>query len=152
MKRRSIFLQLILIAAFYLTSCHSGPVYMAGQEERAYVDSIVYATRNLDSLSVLEERFSEEGNLYGQVVACRELGRAYRNATRYQESIDIHIRGLEAAREICDTLQIVQAFNNIGTAYRRMGALEDAASWHYQGLTWCEKWTDTTSVWLKNKV
>ena len=120
--------------------------------ERSRVDSIVYANRNIDSLEVVAGRFESEGNLLGQVVAYRELGRAYRNATRYNEAIDVHKKGLEISWMICDTLQAVQALNNIGTAYRRMGVLEEAASWHYQGLALCEVWSDKSDLGLKNRV
>jgi hypothetical protein len=33
-----------------------------------------------------------------------------------------------------------------------MGMLEEAASWHYRGLSLCEQWNDTTSLRLKNRV
>lgn len=114
MKRLPVVRMLICIASCCLVSCMSGP----GDEsytlsERAYVDSIVYADRSIDSLIVVAARFEKEDNALGQVVAYRELGRAYRNATRYQEAIDVHAKGLEKAKQIRDTLQIVQALNNI---------------------------------------
>ena len=128
-------------------------VHGLSDEERGRVDSIVYSTRSIDSLNSLYDSFREECNLYGEVVVCRELGRAYRNASSYREAIEIHTAGLEVAREICDTLNIVQALNNIGTVYRRMGSLEEAALWHYQGLLMCDKWSAAVSpVGLKNRV
>ena len=39
------------------------------------VDSIVNADRSIDSLVVVLERFEEDGNEYGIVASCRELGR-----------------------------------------------------------------------------
>lgn len=120
-----------------------------GQE---YIDSLVYADRSIDSLSVLVERFAKEENLLGEVVACRELGKAYRNATRYEESVDVHKRGLAVAEEICDTLQVIQALNNIGTAYRRMGMLDEAALWHYRALSMCDEWSMRDNTALKNRV
>lgn len=153
MKRLFVTQALIAFAACCLTSCTSG----VGQSqyspsERARIDSIVRSNRSIDSLVAVAGRFAAEGNLLGQAVSYRELGRAYRNSTLYQEAIDTHLKGLEASREICDTLEIIQAMNNIGTAYRRMGVLEDAASWHYRGLALCEQWSDTTAVGLKNRV
>ena len=83
----------------------------------------------------------------------RTEGKNLRNAAKYQNAIAVHTRGLELAKEIGDTLEVVQALNNIGTVYRRMGLLDDAASWHYQALTWCEEWSDKTSdIALKNRV
>lgn len=143
----------LLILILFLSSCadnHSSADYSV--DERARIDSLVFADRSIDSLKVLADSFAYEDNDLGVAVACRELGKAYRNSSRFPEALDVHRRGLEAAMEIADTLQIVQAFNNIGTVYRRMGVLEEAASWHYRGLSICERWSDTTSVGLKNKV
>ena len=144
----------ILCVICILSSCTgSADQERSSVQESRLTDSIVYANRNIDSLEVILARFSDAGNRYGEVAACRELGKLYRNTTRYQDAIDIHSRGLKVAEEIQDTLQIIQAMNNIGTAYRRMGILEDAASWHYKGLTVSEQWSDkVSSVALKNRV
>lgn len=153
MKRLFVIPVLVILVAPCLISCTSGLRQdLYSPSERARVDSIVRSNRSIESLSAVADGFAAEGNLLGLAVSYRELGRAYRNSTYYQEAIQTHIKGLEVSREICDTLEIVQAMNNIGTAYRRMGVLEEAASWHYQGLSMCEQWSDTTSVGLKNRV
>ena len=104
------------------------------EEERNRVDSIVRANRDADSLLKVLDFFIEEENLLGEVYVYRELGRNYRNAGRFEEAIEAHKKGLERAQQICDTMQIVQALNNIGTAYRRIGVLDEAASWHYKAF------------------
>ncbi|MGN0190849.1 MAG: tetratricopeptide repeat protein, partial [Candidatus Cryptobacteroides sp.] len=120
---------------------------------RKETDSLIYANRNIDSLSVLLERFASEGNTYGEVGACRELGRCLRDASRFEDAIDIHKRGLKAAGNCCDTLQIIQALNNIGTDYRRMGILEDASTFHYKALTYSDLYSDKSSkTAIKNRV
>ena len=123
------------------------------ENEKNRIDSIVYAGRNIDTLRVMVDRFAAEENLYGQVVACRELGRSYRNASMFAEAVDIHKRGLCCAEKICDTIQIIQALNNIGTDYRRMGILDEASSYHYQALTCSDRYSDKTGdVAIKNRV
>ena len=80
-------------------------------------------------------------------------GKRLRNSSRYHDAIRVHTRGLELSEELCDTLEIVRSLNNIGTVYRRMGLLEDAASWHYQALTLCDRWSDKQSTdAVKNRV
>lgn len=99
--------------------------------------------------------FRSEGVSYiADSIACyREEGKDLRNAGHYNEALLIHQRGLELAKESKDTLETIQALNNIGTVYRRMGLLDAAAQWHYQALTWCEAWSDTSSpTALKNRV
>ena len=117
------------------------------------VDSIVYSNRSIDSLLVVLDRFEKEENEYGVVVSCRELGRSYRNASKFSEAIDVHKKGLCAARQICDTIQIIQALNNLGTDYRRMGVLDEASSYHYQALTCSDNYSDKASkAAVKNRV
>ena len=153
MKNRFVIHILLCFAVSSFISCISKVADdLCSPAEQARIDSIVHVNRSIDSLVVILERFDEEGSRQGQVATYRELGRAYRNATMYQEAIEAHKKGLEIAEEICDTLQIVQALNNIGTVYRRMGLLEEAASWDYRGLSLCEQWSDTTSLGLKNRV
>ena len=83
----------------------------------------------------------------------RTEGKNLRNSGSYNEALTLHRRGLELAEEVCDTLEVIQALNNIGTVYRRMGLLDEAASWHYKALTWCEEWSDSISTTaLKNRV
>ena len=150
MKR---FLIISILLSMIFLSCRHETVHGLSDEDRGKVDSIVYSSRGIDTLGRLYDRFVAEGNSYGKVVVCRELGRAYRNASNYREALEIHTAGLEVAREICDTLNIIQALNNIGTVYRRMGSLEEAASWHYQGLIMCERWSERGSAaGLKNRV
>ena len=80
-------------------------------------------------------------------------GKDLRNSASYKEALAAHNRGLALAQYIEDTLEIVQALNNIGTVYRRMGLLEEAASWHYKALKYCDKWSDKDSpTSLKNRV
>lgn len=153
MKRCLLLNLIISILSFLMISCASDTAQdIYSREDRMLLDSLVRAQRTPDSLLAVAARFADEDNFLGEVIAYRELGRMYRNTSRFQEAIDIHIKGLHLAERICDTLQVIQALNNIGTAYRRIGALEEAATWHYQGLTWCERWNDTTSVALKNRV
>ena len=134
-------------------SCGNPIKFDYSEADRKLVDSIVYANRSIDSLVAVSQRFESQGNKLGEVVAYRELGRSYRNASLFTEAVEAHKKGLQAAQQICDTMQIVQALNNIGTVYRRMGVLDEAASWHYQALTYCEQYSDTTSnVAIKNRV
>ena len=123
------------------------------EKEKKMIDSMVFADRNIDTLCVMVDRFAAEDDLYGQAVACRELGRSYRNASMFSEAIDVHKKGLCCAEKLCDTIQIIQALNNLGTDYRRMGILDEASSYHYQALTYSDKYSDKASnVAVKNRV
>lgn len=145
---------LILTAAFLAASCHRDTVPV--ETLRGQVDSAVYSTGDTDSLSVLLEAYSKAGNTYGEMLAARELGLKLRKGSRFYDAIDVHKRGLAAAEKLRDTVQAVQALNNIGTNYRRLGILDEASSWHYKALSLCDQYSGTLNPEdrkaLKNRV
>ena len=122
-----------------LFSCHRKAA--VPDVERGQIDSVVYSVGDADSLARVMDSFISAGNLYGEMVAARELGKKLRNASQFYEAIDVHKRGLVAAEKLRDTVQIVQALNNIGTNYRRLAILDEASSYHYQALTYCDQYS-----------
>lgn len=145
---------LILAAAFLTASCHKGTDPVAVLMDQ--VDSAVYSTGDTDSLSALFAAYSTAGNSYGEMVAARELGKRLRTGNRFYDAIDVHKKGLAAAEKLRDTIQAVQALNNIGTNYRRLGILDEASSWHYRALSLCDQYSGTRNPEdrkaLKNRV
>ena len=57
--------------------------------------------------------------MLGSIVAYRAMGKELRNDSRFDEALKVHSEGLKLAETLGDTLEIVQALNNIGTVYRR---------------------------------
>ena len=145
---------IILAAAFLAASCHKDTEHV--DVLRSQVDSAVYSAGDTDSLSALFAAYGREGNSYGEMAAALELGKRLRNESRFYDAIDVHKKGLAAAEKLRDTLQIVQALNNIGTNYRRLGILDEASSWHYSALSYCDQYSGTRNPEdrkaLKNRV
>lgn len=136
MKRRIL---TFIMLPIFLFSCHRKAA--VPDVERGQIDSVVYSVGDADSLARVLDSFISAGNLYGEMVAARELGKKLRNASQFYEAIDVHKRGLVAAEKLRDTVQIVQALNNIGTNYRRLAILDEASSYHYQALTYCDQYS-----------
>lgn len=136
MKRRIL---TFIMLPIFLFSCHRKAA--VPDVERGQIDSVVYSVGDADSLARVMDSFISAGNLYGEMVAARELGKKLRNASQFYEAIDVHKRGLVAAEKLRDTVQIVQALNNIGTNYRRLAILDEASSYHYQALTYCDQYS-----------
>ncbi|MDI9604195.1 MAG: ATP-binding protein, partial [Bacteroidota bacterium] len=147
LKRVSLYIILLFVLLTPQLSCqryHSEPAYTRLEKKR--VDSIVFANHTIDSLEQVLNRFIAEENKVGVVVAQRELSRLYRRDARFDEAIDMGMDGLQTAQELQDTLEIIQALNNIGTSFRRVSALDEAASYHYQALEYGELYSDKTSA------
>lgn len=117
-------------------------------------DSIVKANeKNDEALRTLIADFAAKDNVYGEVICYKALGRLFREQSNFIESINIHKKGLDKAITLKDTIQIIQALNNIATNYRRMGILDEAAVYHYRALEYCNAYSDKTSdVSRKNRV
>lgn len=95
---------------------------------------------------------SETQSIRDSLATLRQQGKNERDASRYDEALRLHIRGLDMARTVGDSSEWIQALNNIATDYRRMGMLDVAQSYHYQVLTLCDESADTTYQMRKNRV
>ena len=140
-----------ILISFLLVSCGRKPTGSTPDERRA-ADSIVRATRGTDSLALLQKRLESEGDRLGSVIALRELGKQLRNESRFEEALRTHSEGLRQAEAIGDTIEWVQALNNIGTDYRRMGVLDVAQDYHYRAWKLSEECNDTAFTARKNRV
>ena len=121
-------------------------------DERKTADSTVRSVRTPDSLALLQKQLESKGDRLGSVVALREWGKALRNESRFEEALRTHSEGLRQAESIGDTLEWVQALNNIGTDYRRMGVLDAAQEYHYSAWKLSEECADTSFTAKKNRV
>ena len=140
-----------LIILVMLISCGQKPAKISLAERKA-MDSIVSSSRNIDTLSMIQKRMEREGNMLGSIVAYRAMGKELRNDSRFDEALKVHSEGLKQAETLGDTLEIVQALNNIGTVYRRMGLLDMAQDYHYRAFAICKESADTSFTAKKNRV
>ena len=95
---------------------------------------------------------SETQSIRDSLATLRQQGKKERDASRYDEALRLHIRGLDMARAVGDSSEWIQALNNIATDYRRMGMLDVAQSYHYQALSLCDESSGTTYQMRKNRV
>ena len=133
-----------------LVSCGKKSVSFT-PDERKMADSIVRSAHDIDSLALLQKRMESEGDRLGSIIALREWGKALRNKSRFEEALSVHSKGQQQAEAVGDTLEWVQALNNIGTDYRRMGVLDVAQEYHYRAWTLSEECADTSSTTRKNR-
>ena len=118
--------------------------------EKDKADSIANRYKSqIDSLINLRETYQQAGNHVGEMVTLKHLGQAYREDNNFIQAIEIHNKELNIATELCDTLSMIQALNNIGTNHRRMGILDDATKYHFSALNLCEKYSDKKSFKAK---
>lgn len=95
---------------------------------------------------------TETEALRDTIVSLRQRGKDMRNQSRFDEALRLHSEGLNLAKAIGDTSEWIQALNNIGTDYRRMGIYDVAQEYHYNAYRMCEESSDTAYVMRKNRV
>ena len=139
---------LVLLAAF---GCRD-QVAKIRPEDRYAIDSITKVNKDISSLKKLQHQFEQEENQLGSIITRKEQGRILRNESRFDEALQIHSEGLRLAEALGDTIEWVQALNEIGTDYRRMGILDVAQEYHYRAYTLSSACSDTTYQGKKNQV
>lgn len=137
---------LTLLALLAMTACqHRGNDSYYTDAERDALDSIARSAKDTASARALTENYHQSGNTLGQIVALRQLGKLLRENSQFMPAISCHQQSLQLATGIHDTLEMIQALNNIGTNYRRLGSLEEAATYHQHAVLLSANWSDQTS-------
>ena len=106
----------VTILIFLLSSCCNKSTFHPS-EQRQKVDSIVKTAHSIKELDKLYKHFEAQGDYLGSIVALREIGKFYRNESKFDEALRIHSECLKLAEAEHDTIEWVQALNNIGTNY-----------------------------------
>lgn len=132
-----------------LLSCRRTDSGNYTSQERKTIDSTLEATRGTGSLDSLLKDYEKRDNQLGAMLVNKELGKRSRETARFNEAIRYHRKSLQLALEIKDTLEAIQALNNIGTNFRRMGILDEASTFHYGALLLCEQYSDKNSFTAK---
>ena len=122
-------------------------------EYRKELSAKLYKIRNEDSLQIVLQQYIKEKNDVGKMICYKQLGSRQRESARFSDAISSHQQGLEVALKLNDTIEIVQAMNNLGTNFRRIGAQSEASQYHFQALHYAEAWSGlSTPVGMKNRV
>ena len=152
LTKRIVF-TLIMCALFMSEACDFKPGQQAGTpDEWMRSNNILNGSRNIDSLAALAENYINAGNKSDAIKAYRRMGNLSRESDDFAKAIEYHNRAMSIAESIGDKVELIICLNQLGTDYRRMGAYEDASTFHYLALKYCEQSDDKTSDYmLKNK-
>lgn len=138
--------------AAILSACNHSACHSFSADQRRIADSTVKSVRGLEALDLIYSQMCDDADLLGQMVALREKGKVLRNESRFAEALATHSAGRDLAESLGDTIELVQALNNIGTDYRRMGILDLAQNYHYKAWLLADDFSDSSFVAKKNRV
>lgn len=132
--RSAAFLVTCAIILTLIMSCHSSPSPRVLAMKRDAADSVVNGMKDKEQLDSLVKEAEKSGDYMLEMRSLQKRGRLWRDENRFMKAIACHNRELELARKLGDTIATVQALNNIGTNFRRMGVLDEAVDYHYRAL------------------
>ena len=144
----SVVLGLLLLAG--CSDKKTVPIY--NTPEYKQIERKLNAVAGTTDLKHWLQIYRQSGNRMGESIVLRRLGRAYRVDNQFGRAILTHKQGLAVADSICDTMEIVNTLNEMGTNYRRLGAMYLATSSMTLGLGYCQQWSDTTAEAFKSQL
>ena len=119
---------------------------------KAAADSALSGIDDTLQLRHMAENYARNGNLVGEMMAYNQLSTIHYNNSQYLTAIDYNERGYRLAEVLADTIDMTQALNSIGTDFRRMGIMDEAANYHYRALALANAYSDTSYTARKNRV
>ena len=116
-------------------------------------ERIADSLRDYNQLNLWVDHFDSIGDHKAQLLIRQKLGKVMRDRSDFEAAIKQHDTCIAMATELKDTLQLIIAYNNQGTNFRRLGDLHEASNNHYKALELCDKTEhDTSFVASKNRV
>ncbi len=147
-----------LIALFVIISIFSQCTSPENKTEentdyKQELSSNLWKIRDVDSLQIILKQFTEQNDQIGEMLTYKVMGVRQRDNARFSDAIYSHQEGLDIAIKLHDTIEIVQAMNNLGTNFRRIGAHSEASQYHFQALHYAETWSGlNTPEGTKNRI
>ncbi len=116
-----------------LTSLQSEEIYTAYDKGSITIDEL---RSSLDSAITQNDRRKE-----GLIKL--SLGKRLRNNSQFDQAMQMHKSAQDIAYELSDTLMLIKSYNEIGTLFRRIDALNEAIKSHYSALRYSELYSDS---------
>ena len=124
-----------------------------GSIDTGEAEAIADSLRDYNQLNLWVDHFDSIGDHKAQLLIRQKLGKVMRDRSDFEAAIKQHDTCIAMATELKDTLQLIIAYNNQGTNFRRLGDLHEASNNHYKALELCDKTEhDTSFVARKNRV
>ncbi len=144
---------IIAIAAIITACTGSGKMQWQTASDSANAKVIADTLWHPYKLDSLAQHYNAAKDIGSELLIRQKLGTVMRNRSDFEAAVKQHDRCIELATVSNDTLQLIIAYNNQGTNFRRIGDLQQASTNHYKALELCDKITgDTSFIARKNIV
>ena len=120
-------------------TCH------ADDSRYTQIDQQLRKVRDIDSLGMMASQSHEQNDKLAELLALKYQGRMLCENAQIPEAVMAHERSLELATELADTIEIINALNDLGSDYRRNGDLNIANGYLYNALKLNDRYRDNES-------
>ena len=143
---------ILLTATLLILACGKS-INDNNKTDSSRAERIADSLRDYNQLNLWVDHFDSIGDHKAQLLIRQKLGKVMRDRSDFEAAIKQHDTCIAMATELKDTLQLIIAYNNQGTNFRRLGDLHEASNNHYKALELCDKTEhDTSFVARKNRV
>lgn len=140
-------LPVVVLTMVLMSSCRgrkaSAPI---DRSQYVAVDSLLRDVDQVDELAAVAERYHKGGNAVGELMALKKKGFLLRNDSRTSDAIATHNRCYEIACSLSDTIEMIMAYSDLGTDFRRMGSFSEANGYYYKALKLSDEFSDHESA------
>ncbi len=127
---------LLPLLLFFFLSCKKEnlTILQSADIHSAALDSLDKYRNDSSVLKFKVQEYSGNGNLFLEMKSRERLGNYYRNISRFPEAIQEHRKAHAISVQLKDTTSTIQTLNNLGTDFRRIGAMAEASEYHFKAL------------------
>lgn len=103
------------------------------------IDAVLKPKRNDTTYMQYVNRIAAQEKYYvGQSYALNQIGRKYRNISRFNRALEYHEKALKAATDAKNVEFKIFSLNMLGVVYRRIDAIKTALEYHQEALNLAE--------------
>lgn len=142
-----------VVLTFIFVGCNNKSDNSHHQLHSSKAMAIADSLRNADEFKHYIAYYDSINDRRSELLIRQKYGNILRNRSQFDAAIREHELCIRLATELKDTIQLIIAYNNQGTNFRRIGDLKEAANHHYAALNLYDKTTsDTSYIARKNQV
>ncbi len=134
----------VIIIALLLLGCAKSDSFTSSDKQKMFTMYDNGSIKIEELESTLDSAISQDDKFQEGLLKLA-IGRRLRNKSQFNKALQLHRSAQNIAYEIEDTLMMIKSYNEIGTVYRRVDALNEAITFHYKALQYSELYSDSTS-------
>ncbi len=146
------FVALLTITVLCLLSCDSNSGRHITSPLKKEAEAIADSLKELGEFQKYISKYQKMGDKDAELAIRMVYGKRLRNKSFFEAAINQHDTCISIAKELRDTVELINALNHQGTNFRRISVMGEASNCHYEALKLCDSFKDDTSYVAKKNI